>query len=176
MVLWSHMMNFESYYNSLTRKLQKSFNITEHFKLEKYSYDFRADLNIRNEKFILLPEIKLYGFENNEYFLVRRENDLQLNTIKEELAYLKSRLKVIAPPAKEHMSSEVSLVLITESEVPEDTEKFVKRFFRQKSYALGFKGWADLNVIVVTLSEGRVIAHKKNKKTAAFFKPDAAVS
>ena len=170
------MMTLESYYTSLTNRLQKSFDITEQVQLDQYSYDFKADLNIRNEKFILLPEIKLYGFENNEYFLVRREEDLRLGSLRKELDYLQSKLKEIAPPAKEHMSSEVSLVVITESNVPVDVEKFAGKFFRQKSYALGFKGWADLNVIVVSLSDGRVIAHKKNKKTAAFFKPDTAVS
>jgi hypothetical protein len=169
------MTTYESYTNSLIQKLYKNFDISEQYKLEKYSYDFRADLNIRNEKFVFLPDIKLYGFENNEYFLVRKSDDINLHDLQEELSYLKSKLKEIAPPAKEHMSSEVFLVLITQTPIPEKTEQFIRRFFRQKSYALGFKGWADLNVIVIALSEERVISHKKNKKTAAFFNPEAVV-
>ena len=170
------MKQLQPYLKNLAAKLNKNFNIQENYKFNNRCYDLYAEMNVRNEKFLLLQEVKIYGFENNEFFFIRNVCNISREDLKAELEELKSSLRKISCPRKDHMSSSVSLVLITESEVPGEIEKLARRYFHQKSFAFGFKGWADLTVIVVSLLEGRVISNNKMRKTAAFFSPDAVVS
>lgn len=176
MLVSPQMKQLQLYLNNLCSRLKKSFDIRENYQFKNRRYNLYAEMNIRNEKFMLLQEVKIYGFENNEYFFIRNAEMITKEELKSELEGLKSSLREISAPHKEHMSSSVSLVLVTESEIPGEVEKFVKRYFHQKGFAFGFKGWTDLTVIVVSLTEERVISNNKMKKTAAFFKPDAPVS
>ena len=176
MLVCRQMKQLQLYLNNLNSRLNKNFDIRENYQFKKWRYDLYAEMNVRNEKFLLLQEVKIYGFENNEFFFIRNVCKITREDLKAELDELKSSLRDISAPRKDHMSSSVSLVLITESEIPGEVEKFARRYFHQKSFAFGFKGWADLTVIVVSLPDGRVISNKKMKKTAAFFKPDASVS
>ena len=168
------MASYDLYLNSLAEKLKKSFDLTPEYSFKDHSYDLMASMNIRNEKFVLTPDVKLYGFENNEIFFINQTKELNLSSIQDELDFLKSHIREIADPRKDHMSTSISLVLVSTAPPSDETEKFIKRYFYQKSFTFGFKGWADLTVIAICLSERKVIAGNKIKKTAAFFQPDAA--
>ncbi len=162
----------DSYFNKLIEKLGKSFNIRTDAQFSQYSYDAFAVLNVRSEKYMLRPEVKIYGFENDEYFLIRKQDSLTKEALKTELDSLFANVREIIQMGKDHMSSQVCLVMVTETKVPNDVEQLARRYYRQKGFAFGLKGWANVMVIVVSLSDKRVITHKKNKKTAEFFEPE----
>ena len=170
------MVNYPDYFDYISKKLEKNFDINRKTSLLNRNYDLSARLNVKNEKFVLVPEIKLYGFSNNEYFYIRSWENPEIESLKEELNDLKRELPTIIERQQDHMSSALLLVLVTDKEIPANIEKLVRKYFYQKGFALGFKGWADLTPVIVSLSEERVIAHKKISKTAAYFKPEGAAA
>jgi hypothetical protein len=170
------MAKYQNYLDSLKRKLEKNFDLTENVSLLNRNYDLFARLNVKNEKFVLLPEVKLYGFENNEYFYIRRWENPDTDSLKAELNDLKRELPSLIERQEDHMSSALHLILVIDGNIPADAEKLVRKYFYQKGFAFGFKGWADLSPVIVSLSEERVIAHNKIKKTAAYFKPEDAAA
>ncbi len=166
------MADFDSYFETLISRLKQSFDLQQNHEVDTRHYDIKAVMNIRNEKFVLSPDIKLYGFENNEIFYIKKTGALSAEIIREELSFLKSRIRDIAAPGKDHMSTHISPVFITEEPLTREVEKVIKRYFFQKGFLLGFKGWADLAPIAVSLKDNRVFSNRKIQSTAAFFHPE----
>ncbi len=169
------MRNIDSYYKNVKNKLSSHFNIDPNFSISGNNFDFLASFNEKNTKFALLKEIKIYEFETNEYFLFISEKTNDLFSPINKLEQIKGCLKEIARPHENHMSSQVLLVYVTEDEIDEDLVKKAARFKYQKGFAFGFKGWADLGLVVISLKSNRVVTHKKFVKTASFLTPDRAV-
>jgi len=119
-----------------------------------------------------VKEVKIYEFENNEHLIVKIDDCFDTETIKNEISAVASGLKEIVKPHSDHMSSQILLVHISEDGIPEELERMASRYKFQKGFAFGFKGWADLALVVVSLKENRVITHKKFMKTASFFLPE----
>ena len=166
------MVDFDSYFETLINRLNKSFDLQQNVNFEQSHYKLKAVMNIRNEKFVLSPDIKLYGFENNEIFFIKKVSRLSAQEIHKELSFLKSRIREITIPGKDHMSTHISPVFISEAPLPTESIKVIKRYFYQKGFFLGFNGWADLTPIAVSLVENKVYSNRKIQKTAAFFHPD----
>ncbi len=170
------MVKNSDYFAFIKKKLESNFDIEANIRVLGRDYDLIARMNVKNEKFILIPEVKLYGFSNNEYFYIRSWENPDTDELKAELDDLKGSLPSLIERQKDHMSSALHLILVTDRPVSGDAEKLVRKYFYQKGFAFGFKGWADLTPVIVSLSEERVIAHKKISKTAAYFKPEGAAA
>jgi len=166
------MISVQEYTGSLIEKLSENFDISRDFEISPFIFDYHAQLNIKNSKFAVVKEVKIYEFENNEHLIIKFNSIFDTKDIKNEISSIESNLKEIVKPHSEHMSSQILLVHICESEIPEDLEKLASRYKFQKGFAFGFKGWADLALVVVSLKENRVITHKKFIKTASFFLPE----
>ena len=169
------MEKIDSYYENIKNKLLTQFNIDSDFSINNKKIDFIASFNEKNTKFALLKEIKIYEFETNEYFLFISQKTDDSSLIFNRVNHVKENLKDIARPHEDHMSSQVLLVYVSEDEIDEDLARKAARFKYQKGFAFGFKGWADLGLVVISLKSNRVVTHKKFMKTASFLTPDDAV-
>lgn len=169
-------MSIDSVYlNKIREKLSENFDFTENYSINSFKFDLFASFNAKNTKFAFLKEIKIYGFETNEYFLFNSEETQSINSLKNEIEAIKSKLVDIARPHSEHMSSQILLVHIFKDEIPEEISKLARQTKYQKGFAFGFKGWADLGLVVLSLKSNRVVTHKKFMKTASFFTPEKTV-
>lgn len=72
--------------------------------------------------------------------------------------------KVTSEP--NHMSSGLALVVIADN-CTEGAKRAVRRVRFRKNFALGFRGWADLCVIVADLSTRCVYANAAGKQVAS---------
>jgi len=170
------MFSYNQYLDDLRRDLSANFNISQSPVKTTNRYDLYGEMNIQNTKFALVKEVKIYGYENNEYLFLRREDRLEEEDIVKELKELKHIAKDIARPHREHMSSHISLILVTTGTIPESVAKLARKFYSQKSFSFGFKGWADIYLTVLSLKDQTVETHRKNKITASFFLPEKRAS
>jgi hypothetical protein len=166
------MFTFESYLSSLKEKLSSHFNLTSSVSVGEGEYELFGEMNIRNSKYVLSKKAQIYGYENNEFLWLRIGQDDSVAALKEELGVLKGQISGLVKNHKEHMSSLLSLTIVLEGGIARDLERFARRFHYQKGFALGFKGWADLVLVIVSLEENRVITHRNFMKTAVFFQPE----
>lgn len=70
------------------------------------------------------------------------------------------------------MSSIITGVIVTEKiqeENIENIKKEVEQFKYNKGFAFGFKGWADIRLILVSLNEGLIATNKKGKEVSSFY-------
>ncbi|MDC7231818.1 MAG: hypothetical protein PQJ58_01200 [Spirochaetales bacterium] len=169
------MDNFSEYPGGIRKKLAANFDFTENFEINSLKFDFSASFNSKNTKYAISKEIKVYEFETNEHFLFNLSQNISVSSIINEINTIKESIREIVRPHSDHMSSQILLVHVLEDEIPQDLERLARKTKYQKGFAFGFKGWADLGLVVISLKSNRVVTHKKFSKTAAFFKPEQAV-
>lgn len=166
-------MEMLEYLDLMENKLKGSFNIKRNYSVNNCMYDMFAEYHIRNEKYVLLKKAVVYSFENNEYCLFKYCENLNRNTVQEIISNLINSVELIIQPGKDHMSSIITLIFVTDSILNEDLNEITKTissFSYNKGFAFGFKGWADIRAVLVSLKEGLITTNKKGKEVIEVYK------
>ena len=160
------------YLDNIQKKLENSFNISRNFNINNFTYDLYAEYHLRNEKYLMVKKAVVYAFENNEYCLIKYYKEFNEDDYKIFTDSLINSIESIVNPSKEHMSSIITGVILTEKIQDEDLKnirKKVEQFKYNKGFAFGFKGWADIRLILVSLNEGLIAANKKGKEVSKVY-------
>ncbi|WMJ76822.1 MULTISPECIES: hypothetical protein [unclassified Sedimentibacter] len=155
------------YLDAIETKLQNSFDICRNYKINDLKYDLFAEYHLRSERYIAVKKAIVYAFENNEYCLIKCYKELNSDICNTFVNSLKDSIESIVNPSNEHMSSAITGVMVTEKIHEENLEhirKKIEQFKYNKGFAFGFKGWADIRLILVSLNEGLIITNKKGKE------------
>lgn len=165
-------MEIFQYLDIIEEKLRCSFDITRNYSINNFQYDMFAEYHLRNEKYVLLKKAVVYAFENNEYCLIKYCENLNKNTMQEIINTLINSVELIVKPNRDHMSSVVTLVFVTDNIFNEDIDditKAVTRFNYNKGFAFGFKGWVDIRLLLVSLNEGLIATNKKGREVVEVY-------
>lgn len=160
------------YLDNIQKKLENSFNISRDLNINNITYDLFAEYHLRNEKYLMVKKAVVYAFENNEYCLIKYYKEFNVDDYKIFADSLINSIESIVNPSKEHMSSIITGVILTEKIQDEDLKnirKKVEQFKYNKGFAFGFKGWADIRLILVSLNEGLIAANKKGKEVSKVY-------
>ena len=160
-------MEIFQYLDIIEEKLRCSFDIQRNYSINDYQYDMYAEYHLRNEQYVLVKKAVVFAFENNEYSLIKHFENLNKDNLKEIIDTLIQSVELIVKPSREHMSSIVTLVIVTDNIFNEDIDEITKtvtRFNYNKGFAFGFKGWADIRLVLVSLNEGLIATNKKGKE------------
>lgn len=164
-------MNFETYIQIIKERLSRYFNVKEKYTFNDEVFDIFAVSNIRNEKYMATKKLTIYAFENDEYCFIKYYKELDHKKLYDIIETLKSSIKKYVKPHSEHMSSNITGVLVLDDINDDELIKLIKKFHYQKSFALGFKGWVDVRLLVVNLKNGEVFTSKKARKASKFYQP-----
>ena len=129
-----------------------------------------AELNAADEGYFIVPNLKTYSVQHNEYLYVQRFTEpLTLEMLEPYLAYTKKAMQELKTTT-EHMSSLFSLACICEAGI--DTEALAKlvKLRQHKDYCFTLKGWSDLALFLVDIPAQQVHHNKTGAKTAELFK------
>lgn len=165
-------MDFKEYADIIERKLQRSFDILRDRSVGGTRYDLYAEFHLRNERFVLSKKAVIYAFENNEYCLVRYFPELRAGDASGFAAGLVEAAEELIKPDGEHMSSVVTGVIVfgeADAKAVTDSAEAVRRFSHHRSFALGFKGWVDIRLLLVSLKEGVIAANKKGEQVSKVY-------
>ncbi len=165
-------MEFAQYLDNIEYKLQNSFDITRNYILNNYTYDLFARYYLRNEKYILVKKATVYAFENNEYCLMKYYKEFNADNYDTFTKSLINSIESIVKPSNEHMSSIITGVVVTDRIHQDNLEhirKKIEQFKYNKGFAFGFKGWADIRLILVSLNEGLIATNKKGKEVSSIY-------
>ncbi|QSQ07771.1 hypothetical protein H0A61_00087 [Koleobacter methoxysyntrophicus] len=166
-------MNFKEYKIVMRERLMRYFDVEEDYYFGGDYIDLFASSNIRNEKYFAVKNIKIWGFENNEYCLIKHfDKRIDIEIVKDYQGLLKDAISKFVNPHDEHMSSIITGVMAVECFVPEDVLNTVTGFKYSRSFCFGFKGWCDLRLILVDLINNKVYGNKKAKEVMGFYLPE----
>ncbi len=165
-------MDFKEYAESIERKLQRSFDIARDHSVSGARYDLYAEFRMRNERFILSKKAVIYAFENNEYCLMRYLPELAVQDAVRFTDDIVAAVQELIKPDSEHMSSILTGIIVfgdgSEGDVKEASAA-VRRFRYHRSFSLGFRGWVDIRLLLVSLKEGVVAANKKGEQVSKVY-------
>lgn len=163
-------MKAGEYLNLLESRYGKYFDIEKNMIYQGIKLDLFAKSFIRNERYIASKKLTVYAYENNEYCFVKQWEALNEDQLHQFVDLLKSAVDDYIIPHEEHMCSIITGVLLLEKEPDRELQRRVKKFKFHKSFSFGFKGWADIRLILVALDRGEVIANKKGKEVLKFYR------
>ncbi|MFZ5967482.1 MAG: hypothetical protein ACOYVK_09960 [Bacillota bacterium] len=162
-------MERKAYIDRLYSGLEKNFDIERDYLYKGTAFDIFGKYFIRNERYIATKKATIYGFENNEYCFVKGLTEVNEPDVIDYAELLKRAVTDWVNPHEEHMSSMITGVMVLEKCPCNDVIKFVENFKFHKSFAFGFRGWADIRLVLVLLDEGKVIINKKGKEVKNFY-------
>lgn len=165
-------MNIDAYYTSMKEKFSANYDVYDTFKLCDIKTDLYAHFYARNEKFLATKSATIYAFENNEHTFFKHYETVTVTDIMTLVKALKSAIPDLVDPHSEHMSTRLSGVIVTQNSISDDVLNHIQSFKYQKTFLFGLKGWVDICLIVVNLSDKSVITSKKAKKMMPYFSPE----
>ncbi len=157
-------MDYRDYLDNIERKLRNSFDIERDYRINGYIWDLYAKYSLRNERYILSKKMVVYAFENNEHIFIKYFDRIDDLSLKEYTDFLISSIDEIVKPDENHMSSIITGVLVTKYKPSREITETIKKFKYHKGFAFGFKGWADIRLILVTMDDEYIVTSKKGKE------------
>lgn len=162
-------MNGQAYLELLKKRLSHYYNIKENQNKTQPEFALQAELNAADEGYFIVPNLKTYSVQHNEYLYVQRfAQPLTLLLAEPYLAYTKQAMAELKTTT-EHMSSLFSLVFVCEAGIEGEALTQLTRLRQHKDYCFTLKGWSDLAVFLVDIPSEKLHYNKAGAKTAATF-------
>ncbi|MBQ9021501.1 MAG: hypothetical protein IJ113_05755 [Eggerthellaceae bacterium] len=111
---------------------------------------------------MLVKRAKLWEVDSHEYIFFQTVDTLDADTFEDWLSYMCEHGVKKAKPQPNHMSSNITLVLIADS-TSDDVAKAVRKARFRKNFKFGLEGWADLKLAAIDLANQRVYTNGAGK-------------
>lgn len=165
-------MKLEEYLELLRGKYGAYFDTYPDYSILGRRLALYACCHVRNEKFFASRKITLGAFENNEYCLVEGHSaKIYPPEVQDFINFLLNATSELVKPHKEHMSSVVTGVLVSERGFDPKAIHIGTRFKHSRSFWFGLHGWYSVGLLLVDLSSGQVYASPKGKEVVKSYQP-----
>jgi len=165
-------MKLEEYLETLRRKYQAYFDVYPDYFLLGRRLDLYARSHVRSEQFFLTRKVTLAAWETNEYCLVEGYRaKIYAPEVREFITFLVNAADELVKPHKEHMSSVVTGIMVSEQGFDPEAIHLGTRFKHSRSFWFGLYGWYSICLLLVDLSSGRVYANSRGKGVMKSYQP-----
>ena len=165
-------MKLEEYLETLRGKYEAYFDIYPDYSILGRRLDLYACCHVRNEKFLATKKLTLGAWETNEYCLVEGHSaKIYAPQVQDFTTFLVNAAGELVKPYKEHMSSVVTGILVSERGFDPEAIHIGTRFKRSRSFWFGLRGWYSVCLLLVDLSSGQVHASRKGKEVMKSYQP-----
>lgn len=121
-----------------------------------------AEFHSHGEQYVLVKRAKLWEVDAFEYLFFVTEDELGAEALGELLAFMTTKAIEKVHPDPNHMTSYLSLVVIANA-VDDEARRMASKARFRKNFALGIRGWADLRVAVLDLSDDSVTTNSQGR-------------
>ena len=165
-------MKLEEYLETLRRKYEAYFDIYPDYTLLGRRLDLYACCHVRNEKFVVTKKATLGAWETNEYCLIEGHSaEIYAPKVQDFTAFLVNAAGELVKPHKEHMSSVLTGILVSEQGFDPGAIHIGTRFKHSRSFWFGLRGWYSVCLLLVDLSSGQVHTSPKGKEVMKSYQP-----
>ncbi len=133
------------------------------------AFTLAAELNAADEGYFVVPNLKTYSVQHNEYLYVQCcTAPLTLAQLEPYLQFTKQQMAELKTTT-EHMSSLFTLVFICEAGIDAAELSAMIKIKQHKDYCFTLKGWSDLALCFVDISSQKLHCNKVGSKNTALF-------
>jgi len=157
-------MNTNDYLLLLEKMYDKHFFIEKNVKVLDIPIDIYARYSdVGGRTFVTQKDI-IDKFEVNEFCFVKSFTELNENNINDFINFLKMTTEKIVNPSRDHKSTTITGVIVSESSVNDSIIKTISKFKYTKPYLFYFHGWSDIRLIFIDLQNNNIITNKEGVK------------
>jgi hypothetical protein len=165
-------VKLEEYLKTLQARYQAYFDTSTDYTILGRTLDLYARSHQRCEKFLLSRKATLGAWETNEYCLVEGHSaKIYAPKVQDFTTFLVGAADELVKPHKEHMSSIVSGILVSERGLEPEAIRIGERFKHERSFWFGLRGWCSVRLLLVDLSSSQVYASRKGKEVMKSYQP-----
>ena len=170
-------MDSIEYINLLKDNMKSYFDIFEDYTINTKELDIYGRSIVRNESYIGNKKFVLDAYENYEHCLIKStQKEVDKDEIEKFTEFLKSSMNILVTPCKEHMSTIISGVYISDLGFSEEAIHIAKKFKHSKTFSMGLKGWCDEKLILIDLKKNKVYTNREGKKNKKFYESILKIS
>lgn len=168
-------MTMEEFTERLIRTYEGSYDITAPADFGGLHFSFMGRMYAHQEKYVLTREAQLWEKNGFDYLFVlptEQASPELLDTLDRmirehaEPELVRGGRKY---PAKNHMYSDITVIVISSSPIPEQVKKCFCRYHFSRNYLFTVRGWCDARLLAVDLAENRICGNRKAKPLLRYF-------
>ena len=144
--------------NKLLDAYSHSYDIARDVQEEGRTWPATATYYLRDENYLISRQHVLSAVEQHEYLYFHLTDRLTAEELQSQMDLSKRAGLRKVKPHKDHMFSNVGLIVLANTIEPEAVNLIRKTRFR-KNYRLSFWGWTELQLAAMELSTGRFYAN-----------------
>ena len=158
-------MNTVDCLTHIKSKLHNSFDFKETNIFPYLNVELFAEQKIVSEKYLFTKKFNIYQTQNHELiFVYKPTTPLSTESITYYTDIFKQYISKDIKIPKNHMSTIVTLVIITEEDISPEVIKKTEKVKYHKDFMLTLKGWSDLAIILIDLKKELVYSNKFGQK------------
>ena len=156
-------MDCKSYIDKLKKKFERHFIIETDLEILGTKIDMYARFtDVRGRTFITKQDV-IDKYENHELCYIKGYKDVAVEDVTGFCEFLKNAVNEFVKPEADHMSTYVTGVMVADS-INDSARREAESFSYSRVYQFYLKGWCDVRLVCVDLSNGSVITNKAAKK------------
>ena len=137
--------------NKLLDAYSHSYDIARDVEVEDHLWPATATYYLRDENYLISRQHVLSAVEQHEYLYFHLADHLTAADLQKQIDLSKKAGLRKVQPHKDHMFSNVGLIVLANTMEPEAVKLLKKTRFR-KNYKLSFHGWTELQLAAMEVS------------------------
>ncbi|NEZ47534.1 hypothetical protein FDF74_10055 [Clostridium niameyense] len=156
-------MESQKYMERLINSYKTYFKVQRNISILANKLDVFATCNLVNVRTMLTENDIIDSFETNEYCFVKEVNEISEDFLDGFTKMLIKAESKYVSPHKDHKSSYITGIILSNTPVNFKIKKFIKKFKYCKAYKFYWYGWCDIRLILVDLTNEEIITNKAAK-------------
>ena len=151
------------------------FDVYRDYEFDGRVFPGYAEFHSHGEQYVLVKRAKLWEVDAFEYLFFTTADTLHEAELEDLVAFMKTHAIQKVKPEPNHMTSYLSLVIIANN-ADKDVKRLVRKTHFRKNFALGIRGWADLRLALIDLSDDSVTTNPQGEEMRETLKANLVLS
>lgn len=141
------------------------FDVQRDYEYAGKLFQGYGEFHSHGQKYVLVKRATLWEVDAHEHVFLSTVEHLDRPWLADAIAFMKTHGLAKAIPQPNHMCTNITLVVVADH-ADDEVWKLVRSIRFRKNYAWGLRGWSDLRLAVVDLSQNRVATNPAGKTLA----------
>lgn len=138
------------------------YDIERNVDASGFCYPATATYYLRDENYLISRQHVLSAVEQHEYLYFYLTDHLTVNDLQAQIELSRQAGLSKVKPHKDHMFSNVGLVILANTIEPE-AQRLIRRTRFRKNYRLTFHGWTEYQLAAMEVSTNRFFSNPAGK-------------
>ena len=138
------------------------YDIERNVEASGFCYPATATYYLRDENYLISRQHVLSAVEQHEYLYFYLTDHLTVNDLQAQIELSRQAGLSKVKPHKDHMFSNVGLVILANTIEPE-AQRLIRRTRFRKNYRLTFHGWTEYQLAAMEVSTNRFFSNPAGK-------------